>query len=178
MTIFSIENWVPKNWNQVVGNYELVEHYQDQLRGILNGDKKCLNTMIVGPSRSGKTAVTKLFVQCALCERLDKQTLNPCGENPCDFCKGNWVREGMERLWVDIHGGRLHYVPIDCASVDADEFRKKTRELSDVFGMRVVYLDEVHRLHRVNSPLEESASGCDQRYEYHVDCQFRFHGES
>ena len=72
MTRFNIETWVPRRWDNIVGNEDLVEHYQDMLRTMLIGQKKGLNTMVLGPSRTGKTAATKLFVRCLLCENLDK----------------------------------------------------------------------------------------------------------
>jgi Cdc6-like AAA superfamily ATPase len=146
-TQIDIERWIPQRWDQILGNEELVEHYQDNLRNMLSGNRKGLNTMVFGPSRSGKTAVTKLFARCLLCENLDYTTLNPCS-GTCDNCQADVSRFGLDGLETILRDGRVHYLPIDCTSISASELRDKLVDLRDYEGIRVVYLDEVHRLQR------------------------------
>lgn len=161
MSNVSIETWIPQRWDHVVGNEDLVEHYQETLRMMLDWEKtgmsawnrKGPSTMVLGNSRSGKTAVTKLFVQSLICEKLDVNTLNPCCL--CGPCRRNVARFGEEGLFTDAVCGKVHYVPVDCANVTADEINNLIIRLRDYAGIRVVYLDEVHRLHRPNSFLEE-----------------------
>jgi hypothetical protein len=142
-----IGRWGPKRWDQVLANEELVEHYQDLLTGILAGDRSGLNTMVLGPSRSGKTATTKFFARCVQCEELNPHTLNPC-DGSCRSCREDVSRYGLSGLEVDVRGGNVHYVPIDCTSISAAELKKTLIELRDYDGVRIVYLDEVHRLCR------------------------------
>ena len=121
MSNVNIDTWIPSRWDHVVGNEELVEHYQDALRmmldweetGMSDWDKKGLNTMVLGQSRTGKTAVTKLFVQSLTCEKLDVDTLNPCCL--CGPCKRNVARFGQEGLFSNGGFGNVHYIPVDCA---------------------------------------------------------------
>lgn len=147
-----IDNWVPTRWDQIVGNERIVEHFQDALRYMRTGIGSGPNTMVTGVSRSGKTAAVKLFAQSALCDGFDTATLNPCGL--CSQCKSDAARFGHEGLFTFLSHS-CHYVPVDCANVSADELCNLMLRLRDYNGIRIVYLDEVHRLHRPNSPLEE-----------------------
>jgi len=153
MSTFSIETWIPQQWNQVVGNEDLVEHFREILRSMIAGDNKGLNTMILGPSRTGKTSTIKLFVQCLTCEALDTQTFNPCCR--CGHCTRNVARLGEEGAFADLEFGNVHYIPFDCANADVSDVRDLVKRSCDYEGIRVIYLDEVHRLHRSNSHLEE-----------------------
>ncbi len=93
-----VDRWIPKRWDEVAGNQELVEHYQDILRDFVEEGEGGMNTMVLGKSRTGKTSTTKLFVKCLLCQQLDSDTLNPCG-GVCDYCKANprlWGLSGLE----------------------------------------------------------------------------------
>jgi replication-associated recombination protein RarA len=146
-TLVDIERWIPQRWEQILGNEDLVEHYQDNSRSMLAGDRKGLNTMVFGESRSGKTAITKLFARCLLCENLDFTTLNPCN-GTCQNCQTDVSRYGLEGLETDLRQGKVHYVPIDCTSISMPELQHRLIEWRDYAGIRVVYLDEVHRLQR------------------------------
>jgi len=99
------------------------------------------------PSRSGKTAATKLFVQCLMCQNLDGNTLNPCGIcKMCNYDTSRFKMRGIETVIVDAY---YHYVPIDCTTSSiGKEIETELSNLHELFspGMRVVYLDEVHRL--------------------------------
>jgi hypothetical protein len=103
--------------------------------------------MVFGPSRTGKTATTKFFARCLLCESLDPVTLNPC-ECICRNCRDDASRYGLRGLESYLRDSRVHYVPIDCTSIGVAELRSTLTELRDYDGIRVVYLDEVHRLQR------------------------------
>lgn len=146
----AIERWVPSSWKQIVGNDDLKEYLKDALwslrfRNQLTG----LNLLAYGPSRSGKTASLKLFAQALLCDKLDADTLDPCG-GECELCKQDAARFGFVGIEVQINKATFHYIPIDCTSLTEAELRTLLIDLRDFTGVRLVSLDEVHRLARRN----------------------------
>ena len=153
MNKFSIETWIPQRWDHIVGNENLVEHFKDTLKAMLAGDTKGLNTMILGPSGTGKTATTTFFVSCLLCDTPDPVTLNPCNVcQPCIRRSGQIGQLGLDTIHL---AGKFHFIPIDCADCNADDIRMLLKDVHSYAEIRIVYLDEVHRLHRPNSPLED-----------------------
>jgi hypothetical protein len=149
-----IQRWYPQKWDQVVGNSELVEHYKTALRHFLTGVVKGPSTLILGSSSSGKTGVTKLLVQCLMCKKLDTVTLNPCGAENCKWCKFVSARLSLTALETFGTEANVHFVPIDCTRITADRLEEEVRNVEWSEGVGVVYLDEVHGLHRPGNPLE------------------------
>jgi len=151
-----IERWYPQRWDQVVGNRTLVEHYKRALRDLGDGTLtvKGPSTLIRGPSNSGKTGVTKLFVQCLLCEHRDPVTLNPCGARNCKWCEFDTTRRHLTNLETIQANGIIHFVPIDCTTKKSDELDDEVKNIEWSQGVGVVYLDEVHGLHRPGNYLE------------------------
>jgi hypothetical protein len=146
----SIEHWVPTSWNEIVGNYELKELLQDMVWSIrVKGHCSGHNMLSHGTSRSGKTASLKCFARSVLCQELDLKTLAPC-QGSCSACGQDAARFGLRGIESYIEGMAFHYLPIDCASLTEPELREKLMELRDYDGVRIVYLDEVHRLARRN----------------------------
>ena len=158
-----IKRWIPACWQDVAGNSTLVEHFQDILRASLDGDFNGLNTLVTGPSRSGKTATVKLFAQCLYCDRLDRETLTPC-RSECQNCRTDVSRFGLQGIEVQSQERSIHYLPIDCAGITEAELREKLTDLRDYPGFRIVFMDEAHRLVRrcmddqLLKPVEERAN--------------------
>lgn len=158
-----IKRWIPTRWEDVTGNADLIEHFQDILRASLDGEFHGLNSLVTGASRSGKTAIIKLFIRCLYCDRLDRSTLAPC-EFECDNCRIDVGRFGLEGINVHVQERSIHYLPIDCTSVTENDLRQKLVDLQDYHGFRIVFLDEAHRLVRRNmdeqllKPSEERAN--------------------
>ena len=156
MSKIDIERWYPQKWDQVVGNRKLVEHYKRALRDLGDGTVtvKGPSTLILGPSNSGKTGLTKLFVQSLMCQNRDPVTLNPCGAKDCKWCEFNTTRRLLTNLETFHANGIIHFVPVDCMRVRPDELDERVKDIEWCEGVGVVYLDEVHGLHRPGSPLE------------------------
>ncbi|HAH45717.1 MAG TPA: hypothetical protein DCM07_12845 [Planctomycetaceae bacterium] len=158
-----IKRWIPTRWEDVIGNADLVEHFQDILQASLDGDFNGLNSLVTGASRSGKTAIIKLFVRCLYCDKLDRSTLTPC-QFECDNCRTDVSRLGLQGIDVLAQDRSIHYLPIDCTSITESELREKLTDLRDYHGFRIVFLDEAHRLVRRNmdeqllKPTEERAN--------------------
>jgi hypothetical protein len=142
-----IKRWIPPRWQDITGNAALVEHFQDILRASLDGEFSGLNTLVTGDSRSGKTAVVKLFARCLYCERLDRETLTPC-QLECRNCRTDVSRFGLQGIDVLSQERSVHYLPIDCAGITEPELRKTLTDLWDYPGFRIVFLDEAHWLVR------------------------------
>jgi len=141
-----IQKWLPERFSEFVGNSRLISYFQN---GISTG---CGigNTLITGPSRSGKTAFVKFFIRACFCCHRDPATGDPCGR--CQTCTDDigtnecwgifsYCDPDQEHRPVD-----LHYVPIDCPRTTEKELRSTLDDLRDTSGVRIVYLDEVHRL--------------------------------
>ena len=163
MNMSEIKRWIPNSWGDVVGNPELVEHFQDILHASLDGEFNGLNTLVTGESRSGKTSIVKLFVRCIYCDKLDRKTLTPC-KFECENCRTDVSLYGLEGMNVNLQGRNIHYLPIDCTSVSEKDLKDRLVDLRDYGGFRLVFLDEAHRLVRRNmdeqllKPSEERAN--------------------
>ena len=146
----SMERWVPSSWSEIVGNPELTEHLQDVLWSVrVREDLTGHNTLVYGPSRSGKTASLKLFMRCLLCHNLDTETLNPC-QRECPACRAGSERFGAAGIEQQVHKVLIHCQAIDCTAVTETTLREKLQEMRDYPGVRAVYFDELHRLARRN----------------------------
>jgi len=154
-----IERWLPSRWEDFVGNEEVIEHFRDDLLyGVRKrGDRSGYNTFLIGESRTGKTAIVNHTMKCIACLDFDFATYNPCGK--CHNCRdvyhifGNdeWENEidyleGSPRVVTPL---RQHFIPIDCTSITESELNEKLKNLKESAStVRVVYLDEAHRLTR------------------------------
>jgi len=163
-TASQIARWVPESSREIAGNQNLVNYCSDSLKV----EGKVAPTLIVGASRSGKTATIKLMINTLFCERTDGDSEGPCLE--CVTCRTNVAQYGQLGLDAQLRtdkktAGRmmpLHFIPIDCTSHTESTFRDKMLELKDFDdGLRLIFLDEFHRLARrgldemLLKPLEE-----------------------
>lgn len=157
----NILGFVPSRWEECIGNRKIVHTYRGLLKQIrLQGKKRAGRYFIHGPSRSGKTATTKLFAQALLCHELNPRTLDPCGL--CSACTMDAAQFGQRGLEAYLAQGKVHYLPIDATKfTGVSDVIDLLTELRSYDGTRVVVLDEVHRLqHRAMDeqflkPIEE-----------------------
>ncbi len=76
----NVLGFVPSRWRDCLGNGKLIMTYRGLVRQVrIQGKRKATRLFVYGPSRTGKTATTKLFAQAMLCKNLDPDTLDPCG---------------------------------------------------------------------------------------------------
>jgi hypothetical protein len=153
-----IERWLPSRWDQIVGNQPLKEYFWDMIMCVRKeGHRSGFNLLLTGPSRGGKTSGITLGIQALGCFNLDLETFNPCGR--CANCTakiGLYGNDGWEN-WVDLfedeetakRSVRFLYIPLNCGSLNEAEIdRLLDRVRVDDGTLKIVYLDEVHRLVR------------------------------
>ncbi len=153
-----IERWTPTRWDQIVANQSLKEYFWDMIYCTRKeGHRSGFNMLLTGNSRGGKTSGITLGIRALGCFHLDMDTFNPCGR--CANCQakiGLYGNDGYEN-WVDLYEDeetakkavRFLYLPLDCTRLneaDIDNVLAKVR-VNDG-NLKIVYLDEVHRLAR------------------------------
>lgn len=157
-SVRDIERWLPSRWDQITGNQPLKEYFWDMLWCVRKqGHRSGFNLLLTGPSRGGKTSGITLGIQALGCFNLDFATFNPCGT--CANCRAKislYGNDGWEN-WVDIFEDeeaakrsiRYLFIPLNCGSLNEEEIdRLLARIRVDDDTLKVVYLDEVHRLVR------------------------------
>lgn len=152
-----LERWRCDRWDQITGNQQLKNYWLDLIWNVrVNRHRSGFNAMIKGDSRSGKTLTTQFGMKCLGCLNLNLETFDPCGS--CSNCTLNhhlYGNEGWENV-VDFLGAeeartpvRYSYRPIDCTRITERELEEVLLSLrADDHVVRVIYLDEVHRLSR------------------------------
>lgn len=146
VTSVEIQRWVPRRFGDIVGNEEMLQYFQEGIQS--NGF--IANTLITGPSRSGKTATVKMFVKSLLCARRDPLSGSACGT--CSLCEqnlGTLEHIGLYAYADEAANSRpmpINYKPIDCPDITEAALREELKEMRDFDGLRIVYLDEIHRL--------------------------------
>lgn len=155
--MIDLERYKPESWDQICGNQELKEYFWDMIWCVRKeGHRSGFNLLSTGPSRAGKTATISFGVKCLACLDFNFSTMNPCG--CCHNCTMNvhlYGNDGWETVTDTLSEElptpiRLHYLPLDCTRVtshDLDQILGRIR-VSDDSIIRVIYLDEVHRLSR------------------------------
>lgn len=154
------------SWNQVLGNYrskrklqQLVRRIRSQVRitgQIPDANRLCL--LLTGASRSGKTAMVKLFVRSLSCQALNEETLDPCNRT-CSPCRQRAEQFGLQgidaAIAVEDARKEVHFSVVDCTKIHTPEqLREHLIGVNDwQDGLRIYYFDEVHRL--VNRQMDE-----------------------
>lgn len=159
----NILGWQPRRWDQIPGNAALKRFYQRLLVQVRkDGMRKAVRLFVPGPSRSGKTACTRLFAASLMCLRPNPATLDPCGE--CRTCKARAELAGYRGLEVTLAEGKAHFLPLDATKIEGpDELQSLLAELQEYDGVRLVWIDEAHRLksrkldEQLLKPVEEKA---------------------
>lgn len=152
-----IERWIPERWDQIVSNRNLKEYFFDMIWAVRkDGHRSGFNLLATGPSRTGKTSAITFGIKCLGCLNFDFETMNPCGT--CRCCTLNhhlYGNDGWENVvdFVDDNEVttpvRYHYHPIDCTRLSEADLEAKLAKLRVCNeDLRVIYLDEVHRLSR------------------------------
>lgn len=157
-SIKDIERWRPSRWDQIVGNQALKVYFWDMLWCVRQkGHRSGFNLLLTGPSRGGKTSGVTLGIKALGCFNLNPETLNPCGY--CSNCKakvGLYGNDGWENsvdLFEDEETAkkavRFLYLPLDCTWLDEEDIDKVvTKVRVDDGNLKIIYLDEIHRLSR------------------------------
>lgn len=154
----NIEGWSASRWDQIVANQNVKEYWWDTIHCIRQeGHRSGFNMLLTGDSRGGKTSSIALGIKALGCFNLDLDTFNPCGH--CANCKakvGQYGNDGWEN-WVDVFEDeetvkkavRFLYLPVDCTRLTEAEIDKVIGKVRvDDGNIKIVYLDEVHRLVR------------------------------
>lgn len=153
-----IERWIPSRWDQIVANQDIKEYWWDTIHCIRReGHRSGFNMLLTGDSRGGKTSCITLGIKALGCFNLDLDSFNPCGH--CANCTarvGLYGNDGWEN-WVDVFeteetakkSVRFLYLPVDCTRLTDAEIDKLVGKVRvDDGNLKIVYLDEVHRLVR------------------------------
>ena len=157
MTKQDIERWLPRRWSDIAGNQQLKTYFQEMIWGVRQcGVLSGYNALIHGPSRSGKSSAVKFALQSLGCLHLDFDSLEPCGQ--CRHCRdrnhihGNAGWESFAASLDDEEATTricYRYTPIDCSRVTESELDQLIVGLrADDGHLKVILLDEAHRLHR------------------------------
>lgn len=152
-----IERWIPERWDQIVGNRVLKEYFWDMIWCVRkDGHRSGFNLLATGPSRTGKTSAVTFGIKCLGCLNFDFSTMNPCGT--CKSCTLNhhlYGNDGWENIvdFLDEHEVptpvRYHYHPVDCTRLTEADLEAKLAKIRVCNeDLRIIYLDEVHRLSR------------------------------
>lgn len=154
-----VERWQATTWDQIVGNKKLKEYFWDMIWCIRKeGHVSGFNALITGASRGGKTSTVSFGLKCIGCLNFNFENMNPCGT--CFNCKQKHHVYG-NRDWenfIDVFDDdgvrtpvRYHYMPLDCSRLNEtqiDDCIQRIR-INDE-QLRIITLDEVHRLSRRN----------------------------
>lgn len=152
-----VERFQPQCWDHIVGNQQLKEYFRDMVWCVRKeGHRSGFNLLTTGESRSGKTATISFGVKCLGCYNLDFETMNPCGM--CANCTmnhhlyGNEGWEGFAEFLSDEEAPtriRYSYMPVDCTRLTESELENVLMKIRiNDENLRIIYLDEVHRLSR------------------------------
>lgn len=168
--VVDLERFSPERWDQIIGNQAIKEYFWDMIYGVRKeGHRSGYNALISGGSRGGKTSGIGFGIKCMLCCNFDLDTMNPC--HRCANCtaKFHLYGTGGWHNHVDFCDEELnptpvhvHFMPLDCTSLTSSDIDACLGEIRVDDGvLRIVYLDEVHRLaprgldERFLKPLED-----------------------
>lgn len=156
-----ILRWIPPRWDLFMGNERIIRHFKrlvKKIRRMAEGgnmvDLNKLCFLLVGDSRSGKTALIKTLVRCLVCRQFDPVTLNHCS-GTCPACRQSPEESGLAGVHANILATSevevpVHFVVFDCTMIHTPEqLRNHLISVSNNYeGIRIFYFDEVHRLIR------------------------------
>lgn len=129
-----IEIWSPDSWDDFAGNDEAVETFKGFVE---NGP---CNTLITGPSRTGKTRLVRLLAR-SLCCRI-RVGYNPCGA--CCSCLEPFVADQhWYGVWKVLNDSKWSFFHFDCTRVSVEEILDLRIEFDD---RTLIFLDEVDQL--------------------------------
>ena len=139
-------------WNDMVGNYALKSYLQTMVKSVAGPARgQGINTIIVGPSRTGKTSSAEFAITAMICRDLDKNTWTPCWK--CIPCLQNVGRSLHIELDVIRYGGDdkdLQYVPVNGNNSNASDLDCALELSAGQNGRWLYYIDEIQGLVRRN----------------------------
>jgi len=147
--------WQASTWSEITGNQKLKKSLQNLIRSVrLDENWDRYGLFAYGQSRGGKTSTIQYAIRCLLCDRLDPETFDACGE--CTNCRCNTELYGdcgyvnfVTPDGINEQSFSFFFVPIDCSRITETELENVLRELQGNSGrLCIVYLDEFHRLAR------------------------------
>lgn len=143
-----IENWFPQNLQQVAGCTAAVRYFTTLLKSEAEVGS---NTLLVGASRTGKTAIVKAYLRSLMCGNRDAQTQMPC--ESCASCLRFNPEDCQHMLFAEFQARHSHFgkLPvnaawIDCTKQSASSLEEHISGIRDSYGLKFVFLDEVHGL--------------------------------
>ncbi len=155
--LIDIERFKPNCWDDIVGNQKVKEYFFDMIWAIRKeGHRSGFNLLLTGESRTGKTAAISFGIKCIGCFDFDFDTMNPCGQcQNCTLKHHLYGNDGWE-CYADFLSEeeaptptRYHYMPLDCTQLSEPELEKCLASIRiDDGNLKIIYLDEVHRLSR------------------------------
>jgi len=145
----------PSTWDDIVGNYKFKKLCQNIVYQVrVKESREAIKMLSTGESRGGKTSLIEFTIKTLLCCNLDLSNPVACGR--CTNCNSRFYKTGTGdwSSFVDFCDSsnnktpvRFHFHLVDCARVGTHEIEDLLDELrSDADELRIVYLDEVHRL--------------------------------
>jgi hypothetical protein len=167
----TLQRWYPLNFNDVVGNEDLVEYGRHLVRcfrcgGQFNGD----HAAITGKSRSGKSSLLGLVKRALTCDDFDFETLTPCNfscsqchQTPAILGNSGWYHRPKIQAQATI-SPEMNVRTVDCSSLkanDLEELLDDVRRHTGNADYYLVHLEEFHWLaekgfdQRLLAPMDE-----------------------
>lgn len=151
------------HWNDILANNDLKSY----LRGLVRLSRTPANlsernTLVVGPSRTGKTSTLLFAIKAMFCVATDTTSDEPC--NACEVCK-TLEKEGVVDRGLLAHPGVLDrgllYASFDGNRITREDLSRKILEAQQEWNYRhLFYIDEIQGLvrrgldHDLLNPLE------------------------
>ncbi len=154
-----IGRWVPQRREEFIPGTAPIEFFDGLTRrvrsALLHGtrDFHYQSALVVGPSRSGKTASANYFMRQLQCEDYDNEAHRACF-GTCTPCREHREYRGDSSILCVGRAGNLGHqevlytVSVDCSRMRTPaELEDTLRNIEDLpGGIGVFYFDEVHRL--------------------------------
>lgn len=138
------------HWHEIVGNYRLKEYCRAMVERVAGPEKgRGINTLVVGPSRTGKTSTTEFAIKGMLCRNLVRNAWEPCGK--CELCCQNAGRSHHVELEVLRWGSDdrdLQFLPLDGNSATAEDINRALSWSQGQTGRWLYHIDEIQGLVR------------------------------
>lgn len=133
-----IQRWFPRKWSEIAGNTAIIQAWKNFIK---NGP---VNTLITGPSRSGKTRTISLGIRALFCTARTPE-LDPCGF--CPTCKAlDEGRTDHHGVFAAITGSEYSFHPIDCEYATSEQLDSLRYDGLLDNNKVIVHLDEVAAL--------------------------------
>ena len=147
-----IETTGYSGWDDIVGNHALKTYLRAMVQSVAGPARgQGINTLIVGPSRTGKTSSAEFAITAMLCRAPDTTLWAPCWK--CDLCRQQVARSHHVELAVIRWGSDekdLQYVPINGNAATASDLDYALAWSVGQQGRWLYHVDEIQGLVRRN----------------------------